>query len=236
MASEASWEREAERWVLWARTPGHDAFWQYRDEFFEAMVPPPGRQTLEVGCGEGRVLRDLAARGHRVVGVDSSPTLLGYARDESQTGRFALADGAALPFRGSSFDIVVAFNSLMDVDDMPGAVREASRVLAGGGCLCACVTHPVSDSGAFVSAEPDAAFVIEGSYFGRRRFEATVERAGLKMTFRGWSYALEDYARALEEASLRLELVREPRPAEVTPQYERWTRIPMFLFFRARKA
>ena len=81
-----SWEWQADRWLRWARTPGHDAYWHYRKAFFGAIAPAPGRRTLEVGCGEGRVARDLAARGHRVVGVDTSPTLVAHAAD---AGRFA---------------------------------------------------------------------------------------------------------------------------------------------------
>ena len=67
-------EERAQGWLAWAGTPGHDAYWTYRDAFF-ALVPEPGAATLEVGCGEGRVARDLVARGHRVTGLDASPTL-----------------------------------------------------------------------------------------------------------------------------------------------------------------
>jgi 2-polyprenyl-3-methyl-5-hydroxy-6-metoxy-1,4-benzoquinol methylase len=63
-------EDRAQAWLAWARTPGHDAYWVYRDAFF-ALVPEPGVATLEVGCGEGRVTRDLNARGHRVTALDA---------------------------------------------------------------------------------------------------------------------------------------------------------------------
>jgi 2-polyprenyl-3-methyl-5-hydroxy-6-metoxy-1,4-benzoquinol methylase len=66
MDNRSAWEAEAANWGRWARTPGHDAYWYYRDAFFDAIVPPPGAATIEVGCGEGRVTRDLARRGHRV--------------------------------------------------------------------------------------------------------------------------------------------------------------------------
>ncbi|TMA36985.1 MAG: methyltransferase domain-containing protein [Deltaproteobacteria bacterium] len=51
-----------------------------RDQFL-ALLPPPRRLTLDLGCGEGRLSRDLETRGHRVVGVDGSPTLVRLARE-----------------------------------------------------------------------------------------------------------------------------------------------------------
>jgi SAM-dependent methyltransferase len=235
----SSWEWQAEAWLAWARTPGHDSYWHFRDLFFDAIVPAPGRLTLEVGCGEGRVARDLAHLGHMVVALDASPTLVAKAAAADLAGRYLLADAAALPFPNRCFDIVVAYNSLMDVADMPAAVHEASRVLVPGGRLCVCVTHPTADAGKFQSKAPDAPFVIPGSYLGRHRFEDTFERDGLQVTFAGWRYSLEEYARALEEANLLIERLREPpAPASALaarPGYERWRRLPNFLHLRAIK-
>ncbi len=74
-------------------------------------------------------------------------------------------------------DLVVTYNSLIDVENMPVAVVEAGRVLRPGGCFCACVPHPLSEAGEFESGADDAAFVDEGSYlveadfrFASRRF------------------------------------------------------------------
>jgi SAM-dependent methyltransferase len=148
----------------------------FRDLFFDAIVPTPGRLTLEVGCGEGRVARDLAQRGHTVVALDGSPTLTAMAAATDPGGRYVVGDAAALPFGDGRFDIVVAYNSLMDVADMPASVREASRVLEPGGRLCVCVTHPTADAGKFQSKAPDAPFVIPGAYLGRHRIEDIFER------------------------------------------------------------
>ena len=54
-----SWETEASNWIAWARAPENDAYRYYRDSFFGEILPHPGRATLELGCGEGRVVRDL---------------------------------------------------------------------------------------------------------------------------------------------------------------------------------
>jgi SAM-dependent methyltransferase len=233
------WEREARNWIAWARTPGHDAYSHYADRFFE-LLPAPARATLELGCGEGRVSRDLGDRGHRVTAIDASPTLLEAAATADPAGEYVLADAADLPFSDETFDLVVAYNSLMDVQDMPGAVREAARVLRADGRFCVCVVHPFTDAGRFESEDPNAAFVVRWPYFERRQVEEPFERDGLSITFHGWAYPLEDYARAFEDAGLVIEALREPKQRDDVvaddPSEARWQRLPLFLFLRLRKA
>ncbi len=237
VSTENQWEQEAENWVRWARTPGHDSYWYYAPQFFADIVPHASGTTLEIGCGEGRVSRDLIAQGHNVIAVDSSPTLLRHAVDADPQPRYLLADAAALPFADSIFERIVAYNSLQDVSDMPGSVREAARVLKPAGHLCVCITHPINDAGVFNDREPDPEFIISRSYFGRRRISETLERDGLRMTFHGWVHPFEDYARALEDAGFLIERVREPIPTAEDvakrPHLAPWRRIPMFLYIRA---
>jgi ubiquinone/menaquinone biosynthesis C-methylase UbiE len=235
--SREHWERESSNWAAWARRPEFDAYWKYSPAFFE-LVPPHANLTLEVGCGEGRVSRDLAARGHHVTGVDTSPTLIRLARGSDPKSAYLQSDAAALPFAAESFDLVVLYNSLMDFDDIEGGVREAARVLRHGGALCVCITHPMTDAGTFASREPDSPFVIKGSYLGERRWvEIETERDGLQMHFKGWAYSLEAYFTALERAGFMIQAVREPRVPDENldrfPSEYRWLRIPVFLMFRA---
>jgi SAM-dependent methyltransferase len=220
-------EDRAQGWLAWARTPGHDAYWVYREAFF-ALVPGPGAATLEVGCGEGRVTRDLVARGHRMTALDASPTLLRAAADTDSAARYVEGRAEALPLPDASFDLVVAYNSLMDVADMAMAVGEAARVLVRGGRLCACVTHPLADAGTW---QDDEHFAVTEPYLDRREMHVPVERDGLTFTFEGPAYPLSDYAGALESAGLAIEALREP----ADPAGGRWARVPMFLMWRAVK-
>ena len=228
------WEDRAAGWLAWARTPRHDAYWDYREAFF-GLLPETHRRTLEVGCGEGRVARDVPDRGYRVTGLDASPTLVAEARSADAGGDYVVGTAETLPFAAGSFDLVVAYNSLMDVADMPEAVAEAARVLEDGGRFCACVVHPIIDAGRWED-EDRTRFVIEPSYFDEREYETTFERDGLVFTFRSRRYTLESYARALADAGLLIEALRVPAPpAAARRRLPYQARIPLFLMWRAVK-
>lgn len=239
---QGSWEEEASNWLAWARTPDHDVFAYFAPAFFDEIVPPARGLTLEIGCGEGRVARELAARGHTVIALDSSPTLVRHARAADARPAYMVADATALPFRDGAFQTIVAYNSLQSMarmDDMARAVREAGRVIKEVGHLCLCVAHPMTDVGRIQRPEGEGAPVISGPYFERQEVNETVTRGGLKMTFHGWTYTLEDYARALEDGGFLIGRLREPAASaeqvRQRPDLEAWRRLPMFLFVRAVK-
>jgi 2-polyprenyl-3-methyl-5-hydroxy-6-metoxy-1,4-benzoquinol methylase len=71
-----AWQAHAQDWLAWTRRPGHDGFWQLIQPPLLDLLPPPGRLTVDVGCGEGRFSRELQRRGHRVVGIDVAAVLV----------------------------------------------------------------------------------------------------------------------------------------------------------------
>ncbi|HLH51682.1 MAG TPA: class I SAM-dependent methyltransferase [Roseiarcus sp.] len=233
----AHWSKVARQWIAWARSPNHDAFWAYRKALVSFIGPGDG-EALDVGCGEGRVSRELKTLGYRVVAADAAIAMTTAAAEADSAHSYAVAGAEALPFADNHFDLVVAYSVLMDVADPPAALKEMARVMRPRGRLVMSIVHPFADCGAFADASPDAPFVLKEDYFGRRRFEGVEERAGLRMEFAGWSQPLESYALALEQAGLTIASLREPRPEQGDDwrHFARWTRVPLFLWLTARRA
>jgi SAM-dependent methyltransferase len=232
-----AWEQQAAAWIAWARR-ADDSYSRFHRELFLELVPPPGRRTLDLGCGEGRLSRDLKELGHSVVGVDASAAMLAAAREADAEIETHVADAAGLPFGDGMFDCVVGFMSLQDVDELGQAVQELARVLERGGRACIAIVHPLSSSGTFESDEPDSAFVIGAPYLDDSYYVDEVARNGLEMSFTSAHRPLHAYAEALAEAGLLLERVREvgiPDDAVREPRDRRWQRVPLFLHIRALK-
>ena len=58
--------------------------------------------------------------------LDAAPTLVAAPRGADPEGSYVVGTDEALPFGDGVFDLVVAYNSLMDVEDVPRDVAEAA--------------------------------------------------------------------------------------------------------------
>jgi SAM-dependent methyltransferase len=223
-----AWEGEAGDWIRFSGE--RDAFaWRFNLPAFLELVPPPGRLTLDVGCGEGRVARELTKRGHRMLGIDGSPTLVEAARAGDPPIEAIEADAAAMPLPDATADLAISFMALQSFDDLDAGVREIARLLVPGGRLCFAVVHPTN------SMQDTPA-----GYFEAHRLAHVYERDGQRIVLHDVHRPLSAYFEALAAAGFVTELVREPVPGpellEVRPEAERWTRRPCFLHVAARKS
>ena len=141
---------------------------------FLELVPEAGRLTIEVGCGEGRVARELLALGHRVVGFDASPALLGpppltgsACRSPSPNCRAADRNGRP-PHRR----VLHGAHGYRRPRRRGSGARACS---APGGTLALGSCHPIMTERAFVPGDEYRTFYM-GEYLKTMRHVLDVER------------------------------------------------------------
>jgi SAM-dependent methyltransferase len=106
----------------------------------EVAAEAAGRGPVcDLGCGPGHVARYLRERGADIRGIDLSPALIGEARRLNPGLRFDVADMRSLPVADASFAAVIAFYSMIHLEDegLREAAGEIRRVLRAGGILLA---------------------------------------------------------------------------------------------------
>lgn len=116
----------------------------------ERLVPPSGKDVVDVGCGGGALVRALIERGARVTGVEISESQMVEAieRDDGRGARYLVGRAERLPLEDASVDVVVFMRSLHHVPqaDLGAALGEARRVIRPGGAVY--VAEPLAE-GAF---------------------------------------------------------------------------------------
>lgn len=118
--------------------PGYDRRYELHDyggirsAIADAIGPTTGKRVLEVGCGTGRWLAELAAAGADVAGLDASAEMLARARKVVE-GDLQLGVAERLPWAASTFDAVLYVNALHHFAGPGEAIGEAARVLRPGG-------------------------------------------------------------------------------------------------------
>jgi len=142
MASKEHWDVTDER-DMWLKVIGKEQ--EDRTEttlqFSKILdgIPTDGA-CLEIGCGAGRFARFAVWHFDLYVGIDSSESILSYARLNDHIGvkEFVYTDGTHIPFTDGLFDFVFSFTCFQHMPTLEmvqANLREAYRVLAPGG-LC----------------------------------------------------------------------------------------------------
>lgn len=114
----------------------------YKRRTFDLLGPEPGASVLDLGCGTGDDVQELArlvgANG-RVVGIDRSETVIAQARERAAGTNlpveFRVADAYALPFPDATFEACRADRVFHHLEHPRQAMGELVRVARPGGRL-----------------------------------------------------------------------------------------------------
>ncbi|HET7709024.1 MAG TPA: class I SAM-dependent methyltransferase [Sphingomicrobium sp.] len=110
----------------------------WKDRFVSRVKPRCGEQILDMAGGTGDIAFRMARRGAAVTVSDINADMLGVGEERAQErGVSGLTwkqeDAERLSFSDGSFDAYTIAFGIRNVTDIPGALREAHRVLKRGG-------------------------------------------------------------------------------------------------------
>lgn len=203
---ESSWAANATAWTdavrggtIASRRAGTDA------AILGALAGlPPGR-VLDVGCGEGWLVRALAGRGHRVVGVDGSAPLIERASEQGGGELRVLSYEALAAEPGLAgpgpYDAVVCNFSLLGQELAP-LLRALRGLLGENAPLVVQTVHPFTACGdlPYRDGWREETFAGFGGAFG----------APMPWYFR----TVGSWLRLMAEAGLRVGSLEEPTNPE----------------------
>lgn len=211
----------------WARTAVLDKIMLERASRLSAS------KALDVGCGEGRFCRLLAGVGIKAVGIDPTRALIEAARQRHPEGHYNVGTAENLPFPDSTYDLVVSYLSLVDIEEIQPAIAEMTRVLSPGGTLL--IANLASHNSAGRWLKDDGGNPL-GYLIDRYLDEHPVRQRWNGIDIVNWHRPLSTYMQAFLADQLRLTFFDEPRPApgqDVTNG--KFERAPWFVVMEWRK-
>lgn len=228
------WEASAAAWIADMGDEGDFARSFVLDGPMMAGATGSGfHEALDVGCGEGRFCRMLSDQGIAATGVEPTRALREAAISRDPNGRYVDAMAEALPFEGESFDLVISYLTLMDIDDAGAAISEMARVLRPGGALLIANLNSFNTAGSWRDRQDETRQFIIDNYLEPRA--EWVSWRGI--TVRNWHRPMQHYLQQLLAAGLRLTHFEEPIATGGDPATaQRYDRVPYFHVMEWRKA
>jgi 2-polyprenyl-3-methyl-5-hydroxy-6-metoxy-1,4-benzoquinol methylase len=223
-----AWEAIADGWAERVRTGTDETRVRVLDRaHLAALGDVAGKRILDAGCGEGRFARMLAERGAEVTGLDLSSRMIAHARAaeaEQPLGiEYIEASMAEMPaLESGSFDVVVAYLSILDVLEFEEAYAEIARVLKPGGQFSWSTVHPAfvlpvaewepRNPGTVPILNRDKLYLKVDNYFPSRQVRFKMWPTAPTETI-NYHRTITDYTAALRRAGLLIREISEPLPS-----------------------
>jgi len=135
----SGYDRIGDLYVTWSEQIEGDPRVRFLTELTRRLAPQS--DILDLGCGNGKLVTELLAPEHQVLGIDISPEQVLRARRNVPAATFRVADLATLELAPNSCDAVVASYSLIHVprERHAAILRKTSIWLRPGGFLLLCM-------------------------------------------------------------------------------------------------
>lgn len=158
-----SWMHNVHYWVTAVRADEIESRLLLTNKaIIDAVLAQTPKTVLDIGCGEGWLVRELNKVGIESLGIDAVPKLIEYAQNEGG-GRFKTItyEGLSSDEIEEKFDVIVCNFSLLGNESVNHLFQQAPSLLNDGGSLIVQTIHPKTES-----REPYKDGWREGSWVG----------------------------------------------------------------------
>ncbi len=133
--------------AAWYERERHGGYHALIDELQTDIVKTHcvGKDVLELGCGTGMILKEVAPIAQSAKGIDISPGMLEQAKARGLD--VMVGSATELPYEDASFDVVYSFKVLAHIEDIRQVMNEVARVLKPGGMAALEFYNPKSIRG-----------------------------------------------------------------------------------------
>lgn len=141
----ASWNKNALPWLVAIREGQIESRRQVTDRaIIEAVLSRSPRSVLDLGCGEGWLVRELAARNIQAMGLDAVPELIAEARHAGggEFRQMSYEDVTAGKLE-VAVDVAVCNFALLGKESVDGLCKAVPSLLNSRGSFIIQTLHPV---------------------------------------------------------------------------------------------
>ena len=218
-----AWESNAEWWQN-SFTNGANA--EYSEQLLPLLVGLMNgfQKVLEIGAGEGQIVRALREVSINAVGIDQSDKQIRHGKKTDPSSALIRSLAEHLPFRDSFFDAAIACLVVEHIEQFEESFREVSRVVKRGGRFVLAMNHPLlqSPGSSWVedwTTDPPEKYWRVGSYL---REEASEEHFGDGVSIPFTHRPLSRYLNTLNDSGFVTTRMLEPQPFSIQEENLKW--------------
>ena len=217
------WDLNAEWWQN-SFTNGANA--EYSEQLLPLLVELMNgfQKVLDIGTGEGQIVRALTEMSIDAVGIDQSEKQIRHGKEINSSSVLLKSLAEHLPFCCSFFDAAIACLVVEHVEGFEESFREASRVIKTGGRFVIAMNHPFvqSPGSSWVedwTTDPPEKYWRVGSYL---REEMSEEYFGNGISIPFTHRPLSRYLNVLIESGFVVTRMIEPAPFDIEDENSKW--------------
>lgn len=193
--------------------------------------------VLDLGCGYGDIAEQLIQKGvTKYLGIDSSDNMITLGRSRNSDTKIELvnADITSFDFEPSFYDWVIGRLVLHYIEDLEALLDKIHLSLKPEGHFLFSVEHPILTSSIEKSEGKKKDWTVDNYFNLGSRKQTWMGKQVIK-----YHRTLEEYWRLVNTAGFVVEEIKEGRPRmemfQSKEEFERRSRIPLFLIVKMRK-